>query len=100
LILNGPEDKTGRREQILSLLRDRPLTLDYDQRDSWPRWSLPVRLFWQFGPIPLPPRFAPNYLPAVIIVEHYRWPQTLPFGNMTKEADRNLVRLGALLNSK
>jgi len=99
IVQNGIEDASGflsrLRQQNLS--DDRTLLLDYVDHRNWFWWSLTARLFWQFGPIPMPPRFTPNFLPAVLVLKKFRWPKTFSFGRHSKDCELKFDRLLAEL---
>lgn len=100
VIQNGTEDAAGflSRLQLQNLFKGRELLLDYSDHKNWPRWALPVRLFWQFGPIPMPPQFTPHFLPAILVLKKFRRPQTFSFGAASKDREAKFEQLLAELN--
>jgi len=86
------------RLQELPLSADRLLFLDYASHKQWSWWSLPARLFWSFGPIPMPSRFTPDFLPAVLVLRKFRRPNTFSFGTISKDKERKFDELLAELN--
>ena len=74
------------RLNALELPKHRLMSLDYARSKRWPWWSLPVRLFWQFGPIPMPAFLVTRNLPAVLVLRNFRRPKRFSFGPATKDA--------------
>lgn len=99
VIHDNKKDADGYLKRFLGAVVVQPACLlDYQERKSWPTWSLPVRLFWTFGPIPLPPMFLPNYLPAVVLIKRFKRPRNYSFGKMARDRGANWERLQADLS--
>lgn len=79
--------------RILSLLGNRAVLLNYDEREHWNRWSPEVQLFGIFGPRSIPDRFTPELLPAAIIFRQFRAPKKLTFGERSKDREDRLEQL-------
>lgn len=99
IVQNGGSDpvESLRRLQDLNLSKDRVLILEYADHKIWSWWSLPARLFWAFGPIPIPARFTADYLPAVLLLRSFRRPKTFSFGRLSKDRDSKFDELVAAL---
>lgn len=85
--------------RITSLVSERAVRLDYNQRSLWPRWSLATQLFEIFGPHPLPALFMRYALPAVIVVKRNRKPKLFGFGSRKKDREATLDQLRSELFS-
>lgn len=97
-VSNGKLDDAFGNE-ITSLIENRALFLNYEERSTWPRWSLAVLLFHAFGPAPKPPSFLPRYLPAVIVVRKLRFPSQFSFGPFARDRATKLQSLRSALAS-
>jgi hypothetical protein len=79
---------------ILSpLISNRAAHLNWTQRKSWERWSLPVQLFELFGPHGKPEQFTEGSLPAVVVFRQLHRPKQFTFGSRSKDLDKKLERL-------
>ena len=89
------ERGTESLSRIMSVLQTRAIVLNFSERKSWPKWSLPIRLFWRFGPISTLPQFTEFNLPAVILLRRFRFPLTFTFGgkHASAEMDRFLKQV-------
>lgn len=83
--------------RIQSVVGTRAVVLNYDERESWDRWSLPAQLFQIFGPHAMPERFTPGNLPAVIVFKRLRSPKRFTFGKRSRQPEEKLERLRAEL---
>lgn len=79
--------------QIMPLVAERGMFLNYSRREAWDRWSLPVQLFDIFGPHPVPQSFTKHYLPSVVIFRKFRRPGKFNFGSRSKASEATLERL-------
>jgi hypothetical protein len=95
----GDASTSSLRLQELCLSEERLVLLDYANHKQWPWRSLPARLFWAFGPIPMPPRFTPDFLPAVLLLKPFRFPMAFSFGRRSKDTDSRFAELLAALKS-
>ena len=100
VVHDGQKDSGGFLARILDSAGERVQMLDYAARQEWARWALPVRMFWRFGPIPLPPRFIPEYLPAVVLVGRLKRPLKFSFGSMSKEREASWDRFRRELQNR
>jgi len=98
LVSNGKLDDAFGNE-IITLIENRALFLNYEERSNWPRWSLAVLLFHAFGPAPIPPSFLPRCLPAVILVRKLRFPSQFSFGPLVTDRATKLQSLRSALGS-
>jgi hypothetical protein len=92
VVSNGRLDN-GFENEIIPLIENRELFLNYEERSSWPRLSLPVLLFHAFGPAPIPASFLPRCLPAVILVRKFRFPSQFSFGPLVMDRTSKLQNL-------
>jgi hypothetical protein len=105
VVSNGRLDDAFENE-IIPLIENRALFLNYEERSSWPRLSLPVLLFHAFGPAPIPASFLPRCLPAVILVRKFRFPSQFSFGpprygqNHKTTEPSVVTRISALIGDK
>ena len=83
--------------QVMPIVEDRALFLDYETRESWPRWSIPVKLFHTFGPTAKPVSSLPDFLPSVIVVRKFHWPTQFDFGARSLYKETNLEKLRSAL---
>jgi hypothetical protein len=90
-------DYTPWTTDIAPLIQKRAWFLFYNQRESWDRWSLAVRLFHAFGPAPKTALFLPRYLPTVIVVRRFRFPVHFNFGPLARDKEANLENLRSSL---
>jgi hypothetical protein len=98
VVSNGKLDDAFENE-IIPLIENRALFLNYEERGSWPRWSLAVLLFHAFGPAPIPATFLPRCLPAVILVRKLRFPSQFSFGPLVMDRATKLQSLRSSLAS-
>ena len=73
--------------RLSPLITNRAVHLNWKQRKTWDRWSLPVQLFELFGPHGKPEQFTELSLPAVIVFRQLRRPKTFTFGSRPKDLD-------------
>ena len=92
VIHNGERSSEVWIEQILPLVKERAEFLNYEESKDWRRWSLPVQLFYRFGPQPIPQSFVPHFLPAVIVLRSSRLPKKFCFGRQS-ELETNIRQL-------
>ncbi|HEY6373088.1 MAG TPA: hypothetical protein VIX37_21105 [Candidatus Sulfotelmatobacter sp.] len=78
--------------RIQSVVGTRAVVLNYDERESWDRWSLPAQLFQIFGLRAMPERLTPGNLPAVIVFKRLRQPRKFTFGKRSREPEMKLER--------
>jgi hypothetical protein len=83
--------------EIAPLIEKRAWFLNYQERESWHRWSIAVRLFRAFGPRPKPTSFMPRCLPTVIVVRRFRFPVQFSFGPLIRNREANLENLRSSL---
>jgi len=83
--------------KILPLPTERSSYLNWEDHKNWNRWSLPVQLFHQFGPHPIPQFFMPHSLPAVLVFRKFHAPKLFTFGDLSREAERKLEELHSLI---
>jgi hypothetical protein len=93
VVTNGPGDCGPWLSKLAPLLEGRAIFLNYQERRSWPRSSLPARLFYAFGPQPTPVSFTPRYLPALIVVRRFRAPRGFSFGAFSRDLEPKLEAL-------
>jgi hypothetical protein len=98
VVSNGKLDDAFENE-IFPLIENRALFLNYEERSSWPRWSLAVLLFHAFGPAPIPASFLPRWLPAVILVRKFKFPSQFSFGPLVLDRATKLQNLRSSLAS-
>jgi hypothetical protein len=98
IVSNGKLDDAFENE-VSPLIENRALFLNYQERSSWPRWSLPVLLFHAFGPAPIPASFLPRCLPAVIMVRKFKFPSQFSFGPLVLDRGAKLQNLRSSLAS-
>jgi hypothetical protein len=79
------------------LISDRAAVLNWSERKGWDRWSLPVRMFWVFGPHGLPEQFTKATLPSVIVFRQLRQPKTFTFGTRAEDREKKIEELRAEL---
>jgi hypothetical protein len=60
VITNGELEKSHLIEEIVPLITSRAIVLNYEERRSWSRWSLPTLLFNAFAPPSSRGSFSPN----------------------------------------
>jgi len=83
--------------KILPLVSTRAVFLNYGARNRWDGKSLEAQLFAIFGPHPIPERFMPSSLPAVIFFQRLRRPKVFTFGNRSKGLEEKLEQLRSAL---
>jgi hypothetical protein len=98
VVSNGKRDDAFENE-VIPLVEDRALFLNYEERSSWPRWSLAVLLFHAFGPAPIPASFLPRCLPAVILVRKFTFRSQFSFGPLVMDRATKLHNLRSSLAS-
>ena len=86
------EERNALFSRVMSALQARAIILDYSDRERWPKLSLPVQLFWRFGPISIPPQFTELNLPAVILLRRFRFPLKFSFGSAPQRAEAEMDR--------
>jgi len=96
---NGIDDSNPWLRQILPTIRDRALFLNYEDRHSWSRWSLSVRVFHAFGPKPMP-SWIPRCLPSIIVVKKFRVPKQYSFGALYGNQKEQSIKLSKELTSE
>lgn len=94
---DGTQNSAARMSELEPLFTGRTHYLNYDDRKKWDRWSLPILLFYQFGPKPIPEFFMPHSLPAVIVFRKFHMPKLFTFGDRTKEPEKKLEQLRSLI---
>jgi hypothetical protein len=99
VVTNDSEVCKSWMPQLMPLIGERGVFLNYDERRSWRRWSLPVRLFHAFGPAPTAQTFLPHSLPVVIVVKNFRRPQLFSFGSLSKDREVMLEKLWSALTT-
>jgi hypothetical protein len=85
--------------RILPVVGTRAVFLNYSNRDHWDRRSLEAQIFAIYGPHPIPERFMPGSLPAVIFFKRLRRPKVFNFGNHFKHHEDELERLRSELTA-
>jgi hypothetical protein len=80
-------------KEVIPMVRNRAFFLNYEERKSWPRRSLPVLLFRAFGPSPIPPSFLPRCLPAVVLVRRFKLPSQFSFGPLIQDKETKTQNL-------
>jgi len=85
--------------QIVSMVEGRALFLNYEERKTWPRWSLSVLLFHAFGPAAKPTSFMPHVIPTVLLIRRFRWPAQFSFGERAVNKEARLEELRSALRS-
>jgi hypothetical protein len=98
-VRNGTEHSAAWMSVLEPLIERRAIYLDYDERTRWRRWSLPVQLFYRFGPKPIPELFMPHSLPAIIVLSKFQMPKLFTFGDRTSEPEKKLEQLRSLLTT-
>ncbi len=98
IVSNGKLDDAFENE-VSPLIKNRALFLNYEERSSWPRWSLAVLLFHAFGPAPIPTSFLPRCLPAVILLRKFKFPSQFSFGPLVLDRATKLQNLRSSLAS-
>jgi hypothetical protein len=78
--------------RIRPVVGDRAVLLNYNERDRWDRWSLPVQLFEIFGPQTMPGDFRRYALPSVIFFRKLHRPRKFSFGK-PKDCETRLENL-------
>jgi hypothetical protein len=85
---------------ITPLVEGKTMDFNYDEPASWRFWSMPARLFRNFGPRTIPPQFTSRTLPAVIVFRKFKWPRKFSFGVFSKNPEETLVALRAILEER
>jgi hypothetical protein len=93
VVSNGKADVEPWLSQITPMVTERALFLNYEEHQNWQRWSLPVMLFYAFGPS------AKNSLPAVLLMRRFRLPAQYSFGERALDKQTKLDELRAALGS-
>jgi len=93
VITNGALKNGHLIEEIMPLITSRAIVLNYEERRSWSRWSLPTLLFNAFGPAIKPGFLLPKCLPAVILVKKSHFPVQFSFGPMILDRETKLQQL-------
>jgi len=99
IVSNGSVDSGPWLAQVIPMVKDRALFLNYEERESWQRWSLPVQLFHAFGPSAKPAFHLPYFIPAVLLMRKFRLPTQYNFGERSVNREANLERLRSALGS-
>jgi hypothetical protein len=86
--------------KILPLLTERSTYLKWKDHKNWNRWSVPVQLFHQFGPHPIPQFFMPHSLPAVLVFRKFHTPKLFTFGDLSREREMKLDQLRFLIKGE
>jgi|SRR5215472_7114661 len=84
-------------EEVLPMIRNRAFFLNYEERSIWSRWSLPVLLYFAFGPIPNPVLRA-TCLPAVLLIRKFKLPRKFSFGPLISDTTINVQSLRSCLH--
>lgn len=97
VVRDGSERSAIWMSEIEPLVSDGALYLNYDERKTWRYWSLPVQLFYQFGPRPMPEFVTPRFLPAVIVFTKFHRPKRFTFGDRSRDPKQALEELRMLV---
>lgn len=97
VVSNGEADAEPWLSQITPMVKERALFLNYEERQNWQRWSLPVMLVDAFGPSAKPASFIKYSLPAVLLMRRFRLPTQYSFGERALDKQTKLDELKAAL---
>jgi hypothetical protein len=79
--------------RIAPLVEGRAVHLNYHERESWKRWSLPAQLFALFGPQPMPSSSMPRFLPVIILFRQFQRPKMFSFREFSRERELTMEQL-------
>jgi len=93
VITNGELEESHLIAEIWPLIKSRAIVLNYEERRSWSRWSLPTLLFNAFGPTIKPGHLLPKCLPAIILMKKSHFPVQFSFGPLIMDRETQVRQL-------
>jgi hypothetical protein len=93
VVINVALEKDDALIEFMPVIGSRSIVLNYGERHSWPRWSLPALLFHPFGPTVNPDHLLPRFLPTVILLSKSFFPVQFTLGSIIADRDAKLQQL-------